>query len=103
VIPNLFYHHTYLAATLVLLGAAKLAGAIGLINQKNWGVDLLVGLTVLMFPFQLVNLLLHPALLDLIYFLVGLLIALYLINFKPKAWVSKMAYLARKRLETLKG
>ncbi len=103
VVPSLFAHHTYLAVYLVVLGAAKLAGAIGLVFQQNWGVDLLVGLTVVMFPFQLVSLILHPAIMDFVYLVVGLLIALYLINFKPGAWVSKMLDRARTHLVKSRG
>jgi uncharacterized membrane protein (DUF2068 family) len=86
-----------------MLGSAKLAGAIGLIYQKNWGVDLLVGLTVVLFPFQVVNIILHPAVLDVIYLVVGLLIALYLIQFKPRAWISKMGYQAKAQLGKIWG
>jgi uncharacterized membrane protein len=90
VVPHIFTHNTYLILYLIILGSVKIAGAIGLIYKQNWGVDLLVGLTVLMFPFQLINLLIHPSIFDLIYITVGLLIALYLIEFKPKAWISRV-------------
>ncbi len=103
VVPSLFAQHGYLAAYLILLGAAKLAGAIGLIYQKNWGVDLLVSMTLLMFPFQVAGLILHPAIMDLVYIVVGLVIALYLIEFKPKAWISKMAFRARDQLAKIQG
>ncbi|MCL4562087.1 MAG: DUF2127 domain-containing protein [Chloroflexi bacterium] len=103
IVPSLFAQHTSLAAYLIVLGAAKLAGAIGLIYQKNWGVDLLVGLTVVMFPFQIVSLILHPIISDLIYLVVGLLIALYLVNFKPKAWISRMWYRGKTQLEKIRG
>ncbi len=95
IVPDLLAQHTTLAIYLIVLGAAKLAGAVGLVYQKNWGVDLLVSLTVLMFPFQVVSLILHPSIPDLVYLVAGLLIALYLINFKPKAWVSKIFIHAR--------
>ena len=58
-------------------------------------MDLLVSLTVLMLPFQVVSLFLHPSIPDLVYLVAGLLIALYLVNFKPKAWVSRTFGLAR--------
>ncbi len=90
VVPNVLTHNNYVVIYLLLLGLAKMIGAVGLIYKQNWGVDLLVVLTVLMAPFQLVNLVLHPQITDLIYFAVGWLIALYLIEFKPKAWVSRM-------------
>lgn len=90
ILPNLMVHRTSLVLTLILLGAAKIAGAIGLMYKQNWGVDLLVGLTMVMFPFQLVNLIMHPSFFDFLYIAVGLFIAMYLIEFKPKAWVSRL-------------
>ncbi len=90
ILPNLIVHRTSLVITLILLGAAKIAGAIGLLYKQNWGVDLLVGLTMVMFPFQLVNLIMHPSFFDFLYITIGLIIAMYLIEFKPKAWVSRL-------------
>ncbi len=90
IIPNLLTHDTFLAIYLLLLGAVKIAGAAGLIYKKNWGVDLLVAMTIVLFPFQIVNLLIHPSLFDFIYISFGILIALYLVEFKPKAWISKV-------------
>ncbi len=101
IVPNFLTHNTYIIIYLIALGAAKIAGAIGLIYRQNWGVDLLVGLTLLMFPFQLVHLIFHPSLLDFIYIFVGLLIALYLVNFKPKEWVAQLARKV-KRKQSLK-
>jgi uncharacterized membrane protein len=90
IVPQLFTHNTYLIFYLILLGMAKIAGSIGLVYKQNWGADLLVGLTVLLLPFQLVNLILHPSLFDVVYIFLGLFIALYLIEFRPKAWISKI-------------
>ncbi len=90
VVPNVLTHNNYVVIYLLLLGLAKMIGAIGLIYKQNWGVDLLVVLTLLMAPFQIVNLILHPQVFDFIYLVVGLLIALYLIEFKPKAWISRL-------------
>jgi uncharacterized membrane protein len=90
IVPQILVHNTSLVFTLILLGIAKIAGAVGLIYKQNWGVDLLVGITILMFPFQLINLLLHRSFFDLVYITVGILIAMYLIEFKPKAWISRI-------------
>ena len=89
-VPNVLTHSTYIVVYLIVLGLAKILGAIGLIYKQNWGVDLLVGLTILMAPFQIVYLIMHPNLFDLIYLIIGLLIALYLIEFRPKAWISRV-------------
>ncbi len=90
IIPHLFTHNTIIVITFIVLGMTKIAGAIGLIYKKNWGIDLLVGLTVIMLPFQLINLFAHPNILDFIYLLIGIMIALYLMRFKPQAWVSRV-------------
>ncbi len=90
VVPNVLTHNTFVVLSLIVLGLAKMAGAIGLIYKQNWGVDLLVGLTLIMAPFQIVSLVLHPRLFDTLYLLVGFVIALYLIEFRPKAWISRV-------------
>jgi uncharacterized membrane protein len=98
VVPNMLTHSTFIALYLVLLGAAKIAGAIGLIYKQNWGVDLLVGLTFIMLPFQLVQLVMHPSLLDFLYIVTGLLIALYLVNFHPRQWATRVSKRVRRRV-----
>jgi uncharacterized membrane protein (DUF2068 family) len=90
VVPNVLTHSTFIVLSLIILGVAKIVGSIGLIYKRNWGVDLLVGLTILMAPFQVVNLILHPRAVDILYFAVGLVIALYLMEFRPKAWISRV-------------
>lgn len=94
IVPNVFTHHTYIVIYLIVLGVAKVLGAFGLMYKQNWGVDLLVGLTILMAPFQIVSLVLNPNLFDLIYLILGLCIALYLVEFRPRAWISRMIKLA---------
>jgi uncharacterized membrane protein len=91
VIPNALTHRTFLVTYLLVLGAAKIAGAIGLLYKKNWGVDLLVALTFIMFPFQFVQLIQHPTMVDFLYIMIGLFIALYLVNFRPHEWVGRVA------------
>jgi uncharacterized membrane protein len=90
IVPHLLTHNTYLVIYLIILGSAKMLGAVGLVFKQNWGVDLLVILTLLMAPFQIINLIIHPNVFDLIYFVVGILIAFYLVEFKPKAWISRV-------------
>jgi uncharacterized membrane protein len=91
VVPSLLSHNNYLVLYLLILGSAKIAGAVGLIYHRNWGVDLLVSLTALMFPFQLVDLVRHPSLVKFLYILAGLLIALYLIDFRPRRWATDLS------------
>ena len=90
IVPYIFSHRTYIVIYLIILGGAKIAGAIGLIYGKDWGVDLLVGLTVLMFPFQFIHFILQPTFIEFIYIVTGLLIALYLVNFRPRDWGKKI-------------
>jgi len=90
IVPHLLTHNTYLIIYLLILGFAKMLGAIGLVYKQNWGVDLLVSLTILMAPFQIFNMIVSPNMFDFLYFVLGLLIALYLIEFKPHAWISKV-------------
>ncbi|HEX9007756.1 MAG TPA: DUF2127 domain-containing protein [Patescibacteria group bacterium] len=90
VVPNLLAHNVSLAFYLILLGGVKIAGSIGLIYKKNWGVDLLVALTIVMFPFQFIRLLIHPSLPDFIYIFIGILISLYLVNFRPHDWAKRV-------------
>jgi uncharacterized membrane protein len=96
IIPHIFTHNTYLLVYLMVLGLAKIAGAIGLIYKKHWGVDILVALTLFMYPFQMIQLVLHPSIIDFIYITVGILIALYLINFHPKEWATRLHHHGRK-------
>ncbi len=90
IVPGVLTHNTYVVLYLVVLGLAKMVGAVGLVYKQNWGVDLLVALTILMAPFQIANLISHPHLPDLIFLVVGLLIAFYLIEFRPRAWISRL-------------
>jgi uncharacterized membrane protein len=90
VVPGLLTHHTYLALYLFILGSVKIAGAIGLIYKQHWGVDLLVGFTIIIFPFQFIQLLRHPSLPDFIYIFIGLFIAMYLVNFRPHEWATRV-------------
>lgn len=100
VIPIVMANRHYLVFNLVLLGMVKIIGAIGLLYKKEWGVDLLVGLTILMLPFQLFRLYRHFSVLETVYFGVGLFIALYLINFKPKKYAHSLweKFLQRKNV-----
>lgn len=90
IIPNYFVHNSIVVTSLILIGIAKIIGAIGLIYQQDWGVDLLVGLTVIMLPFQIIHIIAQPTLFNFLFMLTGMLIALYLMRFNPKAWISRV-------------
>jgi uncharacterized membrane protein len=90
IVPHFFDHNTVVVISLILLGIAKIAGATGLVYKKNWGVDLLVGMTLIMMPFQIVSIIIHPSIFDFIFLLGGIAIAMYLIQFQPRAWISRV-------------
>jgi uncharacterized membrane protein len=90
ILPDVLTHSTFVIGYLVVFGLAKILGAIGVIYKQNWGVDVLVGLTILLAPFQVIPLFLHPSLFHLIFLATGLLIALYLVEFRSGAWISRV-------------
>lgn len=89
-IPYIFEHQGNIVLILFLLGTVKVAGAVGLLYHKHWGLDLLVGLTIILLPFEGANLLTHPSLTQFAYFSINLLIAFYLVNFKPKQYFHQL-------------
>lgn len=88
-VPYLFKHKEYVIFILIILGLTKMIGAIGLMYKKTWGLDLLLGVTILILPFQLFSFLRNPSLFDLIYLLIGVFIIFWLVNFKPKEYIHK--------------
>lgn len=96
-VPYLLNHKDYVILILIILGLVKMIGAIGLIYKKNWGLDLLLGVTLLMLPFQIFNFLRNPSLFDLIYILIGVFIVFWLVNFKPHEYIHKVKKRIAKR------
>jgi len=89
VVPYIINHQTYVVLLLLLLGIVKVVGAIGLIYKKRWGVDLLLGLTLILLPFQFYNTVFHHSLIDIFYMFIGIYIALYLTNYHPWDYTTK--------------
>lgn len=89
IIPVILKHQTYIILILLALGLVKIIGSVGLWKRKHWGLDLLVGLTIILLPFDLIVLFPHPSLLKFFYFFINVLIALYLVEFKPKDYFTK--------------
>lgn len=83
VMPYLLAHRGYIILLLVLLGIVKIVGSIGLYYKKYWGYDLLIGLTIVLLPFDLFNFVKNINLYNFSFFILNLLIALYLVEFKP--------------------
>ncbi len=95
IVPYIFEHKGNIVGILFLLGLVKIAGAIGLYYHKHWGLDLLVGLTVLLLPFEGYSLVVNHTLTQLGYFLINLLIAFYLVNFKPHQYFRNLKHRVR--------
>lgn len=89
-VPFILHHQTFIIFALVALGIVKMIGSVGLWQRKHWGLDLLVGLTIILLPFELYQLFPKPTLLKLSYFLINILIALYLVEFKPKDYFTRL-------------
>lgn len=89
-VPYIFAHRGYVIFILLLLGISKMAGALGLWFRKPWGLDILVIVTIILLPFESYSILTHPTLTKLSYFIINLFIALYLVNFKPKDYFTKL-------------
>ncbi len=89
-IPYLFERRGYVILILLLLGISKMIGAWGLWNHKHWGLDILIVVTIILLPFEIANLVLHISLLNTLYFIVNLFIALYLVNFNPKGYFTHL-------------
>ncbi len=85
-IPYLLTHRGLIVLILFGLGFIKIFGAIGLWYGKHWGLDLLVGLTFLVLPFDLYYLIINPSLPKLSFFLINMFIAFYLIQFEPRKY-----------------
>ncbi len=84
IIPYVFEHQVYIILLLLALGLVKILGAIGLVYKKHWGLDLLVGLTLILLPIDGFSLLTHPSWAKLIYLSINICISLFLVNFNPK-------------------
>lgn len=92
VVPYISEHRGYIVFFLIVLGLTKIIGAIGLLYRKHWGLDLLVGLTIILLPFEVFNLLIHLSLSKFIFILINILITLYLVNFKPREYILRLKH-----------
>lgn len=90
VIPYFLAYRSYIILILIVLGLVKVVGAVGLYYKKYWGLDLLIGLTFLLLPFDLATLLEHSSWTKVFYFLINLLIALYLVQFQPTTYFKNL-------------
>lgn len=73
-------------------GIARIISGIGILNEKEWGKHLLVGLVILLIPFDLYHLLRHISLLSFGYLVINVVIILYLVQFKPKDYFKELKH-----------
>lgn len=90
IVPYILMHRGYVVLILLLLGITKMAGAYGLWNKKHWGLDILIFVTIALLPFEIYAIIAHPSLTKTAYFIINLFIALYLVNFKPHHYFTKL-------------
>ncbi len=103
ILPYFLTHRGYVILILVALGIVKIVGAIGLYHRKNWGLDLLIAVVVILLPFDIWDLVTHPTFLRTTYLAINVFIALYLVNFKPKEYMIKLHRRARKNFSKKTG
>jgi len=89
IVPFLSHHRVYFMLFLIMFGLVKVIGAIGLLYDKEWGLDLLIIFFVLMLPFDVYTLFSHPTFLKAIYFLINVFITMYLVEFRPHTYFWK--------------
>lgn len=95
IVPFILEHQGTIILILLLLGITKVIGAIGLWYRKHWGLDILMVVTIILLPFELFSIALHPSLTKTAFFVINMLIALYLVNFNPKGYFTNL----KKRIE----
>ncbi|MBI3366145.1 DUF2127 domain-containing protein [Candidatus Roizmanbacteria bacterium] len=90
VAPLILHHRIYLMIFLIVLGLTKIIAAIGLLYEKKWALDLVIGLFIILLPFDIFTLFSHITFLKLLYFLINLLIVFYLMEFKPQKHLQRL-------------
>ncbi len=91
IIPYFFEHRHYVILVLLILGSIKIAGAVGLYFHQHWGLDLLVGFTILLMPFDLYSLVSHFTLPKFVFLIIDIFIVLFLVDFKPKKYLKRFS------------
>ena len=90
IVPYILIHKGWVVLILLLLGITKMIGSAGLWYKKHWGLDILIVVTILLLPFEVYAIITHPSLTKTAYFIINFFIALYLVNFKPKDYFTKL-------------
>lgn len=89
-LPYILEYKSFIIIVLILIGLAKIIGSVGLYYKKHWGLDILIVLTFLFLPFDLIELFKHVTLVKFIYLILNIFIALYLVNFQPHTYFNNL-------------
>ncbi len=81
-LPLLASNKTVLALTLLLLGSAKVVGAIGLLRRRPWGYWVLVVLLCALLPFDVYRVATRPSLLQGVLLMLNLAVLLILLRYR---------------------
>jgi uncharacterized membrane protein (DUF2068 family) len=82
-VPFLLDHKMYIIVFLLTFGLGKIIGSIGLWYEKMWAIHMMIVLSMLLIPFELVDFISHPSGFKLFYILMNIIIVVYLLRFNP--------------------
>lgn len=98
-LPTVFQNNVLIPVIVYLVGfgLARVISGIGLLQNKEWGKHLLIGLLALFVPFDIYHLFQHISLLTLSYMIINVLIILYFMHFQPKEYFKEVKVLVKNR------
>lgn len=82
-VPFLLDHRSYVIVFFLTFGFAELIGTAGLWFEKLWAIYLMIILSALLLPFEIVDFLRRPSIYLGIYILINAAIIIYLSHFNP--------------------
>jgi uncharacterized membrane protein (DUF2068 family) len=82
-VPYLLDHRTYVIVFFLTFGMAKIIGAIGLWYEQYWAIQMMILLSALLLPFEIVDFLQRPTIFLAFYILANIAILVYLMHFNP--------------------
>lgn len=82
-IPFLLNHKAYVIVYFLVFGLSKIMGGIGLWYEKVWAIYMVILLSFLLLPFEVIDFIARPSPFKLIYIIINVLIVAYLVRFQP--------------------
>lgn len=82
-IPFLLDHSTYVVVFFLTFGTAKIIGAVGLWFERMWAIHLMIILSAMMLPFEIIDFLRRPSIFLVFYIAANFAIVIYLLHFNP--------------------